>query len=180
MRKLRVNSVARSLPKGSASFTGGGNVGLMGVAADAVLAARGEVIGVIPEALVARELAHRGLTKLHTVRSMHERKALMADLADGFVALPGGFGTLDELCEILTWSQLGLHSKPCGLLNVEGFFDPLLAQIERAVADRFVRPEHQAMLLVERDPARLLERMKTNRPEASAKWIDLEQKGTMR
>jgi uncharacterized protein (TIGR00730 family) len=154
---------------------GGGNVGLMGLAADALLARGGEVFGVIPEALVGRELAHRGLTQLHVVRSMHECKTLMAELSDGFVALPGGFGTLDELCEILTWAQLGLHRKPCGLLNVAGFFDAFLAQVARAVRDHFIRPEHQALLLVESEPRRLLERMREFRAPATHKWIERDQ-----
>jgi uncharacterized protein (TIGR00730 family) len=151
---------------------GGGNVGLMGIAADEMLARGGEVIGVIPKALVARELAHPGLTQLHVVATMHERKALMADLADGFVALPGGFGTFDELCEVLTWGQLGLHRKPCGLLNVGGFFDPFLAQVDRAVQDRFIRPEHGALLLVGTDAGRLLKRMREFRSSTMHKWID--------
>ena len=154
---------------------GGGNIGLMGAAADEMLVRGSEVIGVIPKALVARELAHPGLTQLHVVPSMHERKALMAELSDGFVALPGGFGTFDELCEILTWAQLGLHRKPCGLLNVAGFFDPFLAQVEHAVRDQFIRPEHQALLLVEADPRRLLERMSGFRAPAAHKWIDRDQ-----
>lgn len=150
---------------------GGGNVGLMGIVADSALAHGGKVIGVIPQALVKRELAHRGLTELHVVNSMHERKALMADLADGFVALPGGFGTLDEFCEIVTWAQLGLHAKPCGVLNVKSFFDPFLAQIDRAVAEQFVQPEHRALLLVEESPESLLERMPQFQPPKVQKWI---------
>jgi uncharacterized protein (TIGR00730 family) len=154
---------------------GGGNVGLMGVVADAVMQAGGCAIGVIPEALVGRELAHRGLTELRVVRSMHERKALMADLADGFVAMPGGFGTLDELCEIVTWAQLGLHRKACGLLNVDGFFDCFLAQTERAVRDKFIRPEHSALLQVDTSPGALLDRMESYRPVELPKWIDRSQ-----
>ncbi|MBI5772962.1 MAG: TIGR00730 family Rossman fold protein [Verrucomicrobia bacterium] len=150
---------------------GGGNVGLMGVIADAALAHGGKVIGVIPRSLVERELAHRRLTELHVVVSMHERKALMADRADGFIALPGGFGTLDEFCEILTWAQLGLHTKPCGVLNVNGFFDSFLAQVDRAVADRFIRPEHRALLLVGQNPDALLERMRKFQPPKVHKWI---------
>ncbi|GDY23896.1 cytokinin riboside 5'-monophosphate phosphoribohydrolase [Verrucomicrobiota bacterium] len=154
---------------------GAGNVGLMGVLADAVLAAEGEVIGVIPEALVAKELAHRGLSELHIVASMHERKALMAELADGFVAMPGGFGTLDEFCEILTWAQLGLHRKPCGLLNVAGYFDPLLQQVERAVAGGFVRAEHQGLFVVETEPMKLLQRLVKFTPPKVEKWIRAEE-----
>jgi uncharacterized protein (TIGR00730 family) len=126
---------------------GGGHVGLMGVLADATLQAGGEVIGVISQALVDAELAHRSLTRLHIVETMHQRKALMADLADAFIALPGGFGTADELFEILTWSQLGLHRKPVGLVNVAGFFDPLLAWLDRAVHEGFLRPKHRQLLL---------------------------------
>ena len=112
---------------------GGTSVGLMGVLADAVLKAGGEAVGVIPERLMAREVGHNGLTKLHVVRSMHERKALMADLSDAFIALPGGFGTFEEFCEMVTWAQLGLHAKPCGVLNVFGYYSPLLAMFDHAV-----------------------------------------------
>jgi len=151
---------------------GGGNVGLMGLLADAALARSGEVIGVIPHAMVEKELAHANLTKLHVVHSMHERKALMAELADAFIALPGGFGTLDEFCEVLTWAQLGLHRKPCGLLNVEGFYDAFLAQIDGAVRARFIRPEHRALVLTEREPEALLARLEQFEPPAIHKWID--------
>jgi uncharacterized protein (TIGR00730 family) len=135
---------------------GGGNIGLMGVLADAVLATGGEVIGVIPGGLAERELAHAGLTELHLVQSMHVRKALMAEKADAFVALPGGYGTADELFEILTWRQLGLHDKPIGLLNVAGFFDPLLAWADLMVREGFVRPENRNLLQVSADPEALL------------------------
>jgi uncharacterized protein (TIGR00730 family) len=138
---------------------GGGHIGLMGVLADAVLAAGGEVVGVIPEILEAKELAHRGLTQLHVVESMHERKALMADLSDGFIAMPGGYGTLDELCEALTWAQLHIHQKPCGLLNVNGYYDPLLAMFDRALADGFLRPDHRSLLMADTCPEALLDRM---------------------
>jgi uncharacterized protein (TIGR00730 family) len=152
---------------------GGGHVGLMGVLADAVLGAGGEVIGVIPQALVDKELAHGGLTELRVVGTMHQRKALMADLADGFAALPGGFGTADELFEILTWSQLGLHAKPVGLLNVAGFFDPLLAWLDHTVRERFVRPEHRQLLLEADDPERLLDLLLHPPPAAEMpKWIN--------
>jgi uncharacterized protein (TIGR00730 family) len=127
---------------------GAGHIGLMGVLADAVLAAGGEAIGVIPQGLVDAELAHTGLTRLHVVGSMHERKALMADLADAFLAIPGGYGTLEELFEIVTWKQLRLHDKPIGLCNVAGFFDPLLTWIERAIAEDFIRPKHRDLLVV--------------------------------
>ena len=127
---------------------GGARVGLMGIVADAVLAGGGEAIGVIPSAMVAREIAHGGLTDLRVVSSMHERKAAMADLADAFIALPGGWGTWEELFEVVTWAQLGLHQKPCGLLNVQGYFDPLLAFVAHAVEEGFVRREHARMLVV--------------------------------
>jgi uncharacterized protein (TIGR00730 family) len=150
---------------------GGGKVGLMGIVADTVLAEGGEVVGVIPEALEAREVAHRGLTDLRVVRSMHERKALMADLSDAFVALPGGFGTFEEFCEVITWAQLGLHAKPCGLLNVGGFYAPLLALFDHAAGEGFVRPEHRAIVLEEDDPERLIERLSGYRPPRVEKWI---------
>jgi len=160
--------------RGIGLVTGGGRVGLMGVVADAALAAGGAVIGVIPEALVAWEVAHAGLTELRVVGSMHERKALMADLSDAFAALPGGFGTLEEYCEVLTWSQLGLHAKACGLVNVAGYFDPLLAMFDRAVAERFLRPEHRALVLAAPDPERLIDQLAAYRPPALEKWIDRE------
>ncbi len=138
---------------------GGGHIGLMGVMADAALAAGGQVIGVIPQALVDRELAHRGLTELRVVDSMHARKALMAELSDACIALPGGYGTLDELCEVLTWTQLGLQSKPCGLLNVAGFFDPFLAHVERAMAEGFIRPRDRGLLRVAEEPEDLLDQL---------------------
>jgi uncharacterized protein (TIGR00730 family) len=143
--------------QGRTLIYGGGRVGLMGLVADAALAGGAPAIGVIPEALAAREVAHLGLTELHVVPSMHARKALMADLADAFVALPGGFGTLDELFEIVTWAQLGLHARPIGLLDVGGYFDPLLAFADRAVAEAFVRPEHRRLLVVEKSVENLLE-----------------------
>lgn len=152
---------------------GGGHIGLMGVVADAVLQAGGEAIGVIPQALVDRELAHGGLTQLHVVQTMHQRKALMADLSDGFAALPGGFGTAEEFFEILTWSQLGIHAKPIGLLNSAGFFDPLLAWLDRAVAEGFVRPAHRHLLLQAADPEELVARLLSYRPpEARPKWVE--------
>ena len=151
---------------------GGASVGLMGRLADRALAAGGEVVGVIPRALVDQEVAHHGLADLRIVASMHERKALMADLADGFVALPGGLGTLDELFEILTWAQLGLHRKPVGLLDVGGYFAPLLAFLDGAVAARFLAPAHRAMLLVRDDPAALLAAFRAYQPPPSFKWVD--------
>ena len=138
---------------------GGGNIGLMGIIADAALAAGGEVIGVIPRHLLDREVAHGDLSTLHVVGSMHERKALMAELADVFVAAPGGFGTLDELCEILTWAQLGLHRKPCGLLNTAGYFDPLLAMFDHAVREGFLSAAHRQLMPSEQHAQRLLDRL---------------------
>jgi hypothetical protein len=153
---------------------GGGHIGLMGVLADSALAAGANVIGVIPHALADRELAHRGLTELHVVGSMHERKMLMAELCDGFIALPGGFGTFEEFCEALTWAQLGMHDKPCGLLNIAGYYDPLLSLFDRAVADRFVRPEHRAIVLQATDTAILLTLMRAYRAPVVEKWLDLD------
>jgi uncharacterized protein (TIGR00730 family) len=150
---------------------GGGNVGLMGIVADAALAAGGEVIGVIPRALVDRELAHRGVTDLRVVASMHERKQLMHDLADGFVALPGGFGTLDELFEALTWAQLGMHGKPCGLLDVDDFWQPLVRLVEQQVAENFVRPHHASMLLHAASAEALLDRFVAYQAPTLPKWI---------
>ena len=155
---------------------GGGNVGLMGIIADACLGAGGTVTGVIPEALIGKEVAgrvvdHRGLTRLEVVDSMHTRKARMAELADGFIALPGGFGTFEEFCEILTWGQLGFHVKPMGLLNVNGFYDPLLTLFERAVADGFLRQENRAMALAAEDIETLLAAMAAFRPEPVSKWL---------
>lgn len=146
---------------------GGGKVGLMGVLADAALAARGEAIGVIPEALVAREIAHNGLTELRVVRSMHERKTLMADLADAFIALPGGYGTFEEFFEAVTWTQLGIHKKPCGLLNVEGYYDALLALLDRAVADGFIREANRVLVLDAPDVQTLLAKLEAFRPAAA-------------
>src|SRR5262245_57027339 len=150
---------------------GAGNIGLMGVLADAALAGGGRVVGVIPRSLVARELAHAGLSELHVVETMHERKALMADKSDAFAALPGGFGTADELFEILTWAQLGIHQKPVGLLNVAGCFAPLLAWMDRLVDDGLLKPAHRALPLVADDPGQLLERLRRHRPAPAAPKI---------
>jgi uncharacterized protein (TIGR00730 family) len=150
---------------------GGGNVGLMGVLADAALLAGAEVIGVIPRALMARELGHQGCTVLRVVETMHERKAAMAEFADAFVALPGGLGTLDELFEAMTWAQLGLHQKPIGLLDVDGFFAPLVAHLDRAVTEGFVRAEHRAALVVASEPEELLERFAAYRAPDVGKWV---------
>lgn len=143
---------------------GGGKVGLMGVLADAALAAGGEAIGVIPEALVAREVGHNGLTRLHVVRSMHERKTLMADLADAFIALPGGYGTFEEFFEAVTWTQLGIHQKPCGLLNVDGYYDALLELLVGAVADGFIREANRSLVLDAPDVSSLLAKLEAFRP----------------
>ena len=155
---------------------GGGNIGLMGVLADTVLARDGRAIGVIPESLMAKEVGHTGLTELRIVNSMHERKALMSDLSDGFIALPGGFGTFEEFCEVVTWSQLGLQSKPCGLLNVENYYAPLLELFDHAVREGFLREENRRLVLDDEDPARLLEKMAAFRPEPVPKWIGLEER----
>jgi uncharacterized protein (TIGR00730 family) len=144
---------------------GGGNVGLMGVLADAALASSGEVIGVIPQFLVDREVAHTGLTALHVVDSMHERKAMMAELADAFIALPGGFGTFDEFCEVLTWTQIGLQHKPCGLLDVDGYYSPLLEMFERAEQEKFLRPQHRSILLADTNPAALVTKLLAWEPD---------------
>ncbi len=152
---------------------GGGHVGLMGVIADAVMAAGGEAIGVIPHGLAVREVAHTRLTTLHVVGSMHERKAMMAGLSDAFVAMPGGFGTCEEFFEAVTWNQIGVHHKPCGLLNIEGFFDPLIAFLDLAAAERFVKPEHRAAILVDRDPARLVEALGTVVLPEVPRWVEL-------
>lgn len=154
---------------------GGGHVGLMGILADTVLKHGGRVIGIMPQHLFDKEIAHNGLTELRVVGSMHERKALMATLADAFIALPGGYGTFEEFCEILTWGQLGLHHKPCGLLNVKGFYDPLLALFDHAVSEGFVREIYRTMVLVDTDPTQLLNRFEAYQPPAIPKWMDLEQ-----
>ncbi|HKR08723.1 MAG TPA: TIGR00730 family Rossman fold protein [Gemmatimonadaceae bacterium] len=151
---------------------GGSNVGLMAAIANEVADNLGEVIGVIPQALVQREVANTSLADLRVVGSMHERKALMADLCDGFVAMPGGIGTLEEFFEVWTWAQLGMHDKPCGLLNIAGYFDPLLAFVDRAVDEEFVRPAHRAMVIVEEDAGRLLDRFAAYDPPRVAKWIN--------
>ena len=151
---------------------GGSNVGLMAALADAMLDEFGEIIGVIPRMLVEREVANTALTDLRIVDSMHQRKAMMAELADGFVALPGGIGTLEEFFETWTWGQLGMHAKPCGLLNVAGYFDPLLTFLDHAVSEKFVRDVHRAMVVVERDPAVLLSRFESYEPPRVVKWLN--------
>lgn len=152
---------------------GGGHIGLMGILADAILEGDGEAIGVIPQALVDRELAHNSLTTLHVVNTMHQRKALMADLADGFVGLPGGVGTADEFFEILTWAQLGMHAKPVGLLNVVGFFDPLLQWLDTCVREGFLAQEYRELLRIAAAPRDLLEMIMRHHPAPqTSKWID--------
>jgi len=151
---------------------GGGNVGIMGVIADAALAAGGEVIGVIPESLLAKELSHAGVTELHITRSMHERKQRMVDLSDAFIALPGGFGTLDELFETLTWLQLGFHGKPVGLLNAAGFFDHLLTFLDHMSSTGFLTPKHRSSLITETEPEALLKAIRAFEPDTCEKWID--------
>ena len=157
--------------EGIALVYGGGQVGLMGVVADAVLAGGGKAVGVIPRALWDREVGHRNLTELHIVETMHERKAMMASLADAFVALPGGLGTMEEIFEVWTWTQLGIHVKPVGFLDAEGFFGPLLTFLDRAVDAGFVRAQHRAIAIVDADPAALLRRLGEHEPPRVEKWI---------
>ena len=151
---------------------GGGNVGLMGVVADSTMESGGHVIGVIPRSMADKEVAHRGISQLHIVDSMHQRKAMMSELADGFIALPGGYGTLEELCEIVTWFQLGLHHKPCGILNVDGYFDGLLSQFDVGVSEGFIRPQHRELILSGDDPTRLIDQLLTVHPPIMDKWIN--------
>jgi uncharacterized protein (TIGR00730 family) len=150
---------------------GGSSVGLMGAVADGCLARGGDVIGVIPQSLVDKELSHKGLSDLRVTTSMHERKALMADLSDGFVALPGGIGTLEELFEVWTWAQLGFHAKPCGVLNIAGFFDPLLAFIHHASGEQFMKPQHRDMLIVASEPAEMIAKLGAYEAPVVVKWI---------
>ncbi|MCF7220233.1 TIGR00730 family Rossman fold protein [Marilutibacter chinensis] len=166
--------------EGLALVYGGGNVGLMGTVADAVLEAGGEVIGVIPEQLVNWEVAHRGVTRLEVVGSMHERKARMFDLADGFVALPGGFGTLDEMFEMLTWRQLGIGNKPCAFLDVEDFYSPLIAMVDRMVEERFLHPDQRADLWHGEDIPAMLAWMRDYTPAQASKWMDEKRRRSLR
>ena len=169
-RSLAQAMVARGL----GLVYGGASVGLMGVLADTVLAGGGEVQGVIPRGLFRREVPHKGLTQLHEVASMHERKALMSDLSDGFIALPGGFGTFDELFEIITWAQLGLHNKPIGILNVAGYFDPFFALVVHASTEGFIPTSHQSLLMSEDNPMNLLDRFAAYTPQAKvSKWTEI-------
>ena len=170
---LAAQAMGRALVKRNIGLVyGGGNVGLMGVIADAMLAEGGEVIGVIPQGLVAREVAHQSLTEQRIVNTMHERKALMAELSDGFIAMPGGMGTFDELCEILTWGQLGIHSKPCGILNVSGYFAPLLAMFNHSVAEGFLKTEDRERLLESSDARELLGMLARYQAPKIEKWLD--------
>lgn len=150
---------------------GGAKVGLMGVVADSALAAGGEVVGVIPESMVTREIAHTGLTELRIVKSMHERKATMAELSDGFIALPGGFGTFEEFCEVLTWSQLGLHRNPCGLLNIEGYYDALLRMFDTATEEQLLKVQNRALVLAHTEVDKLIELFRMWKPQVVQKWI---------
>ena len=154
---------------------GGGRVGLMGKIADTVMAKGGKVIGIIPESLADKEVAHEGLTELHVVDSMHTRKAMMADLSDGFIALPGGFGTFEELCEIITWAQLGFHSKPCGFLNIDGYYNPLVELFDKATEELFVRPEHRKLVLIESEIEKMFDLMINYQPPTLEKWITREE-----
>ena len=162
--------------RGISLVFGGGHVGLMGVVADAVLSGGGQVHGVITRALQRKELAHRGLTSLEITETMHERKASMADRADAFIMLPGGFGTFDEFFEVLTWTQLGIHAKPCGVLDVAGFFAPLRAQMDAMTSAGFLRPEHRDMVVIDADPAALLSRLAGWTPPQVQKWLGASQR----
>jgi len=167
-RKLAQALVERKI----ALVYGGGNVGLMGIIADEVMRLGGHVTGVIPKALVRKEVGHRQITELHVVENMHERKAMMADLADGFIAMPGGIGTLEELFEVMTWAQLGFHDKPIGVLNVDGYYDALLAFLQHTVQQGFLRPQHVSLLMVESDVAALLHRFETFEAEPHDKFLN--------
>jgi uncharacterized protein (TIGR00730 family) len=175
-RQESYSDAARALAKAMVArdiclVYGGADIGIMGLLADAVLECGGRAVGVIPESLVRKEIVHKGLTELHVTKSMHERKSMMADLSDAFIAMPGGLGTLEEIFEILTWAQLGFHSKPCGLLNVEGYFDSLSAFLDHSVKERFVKQAHRHMLIVESDPEVLLERFVSYSPPLVEKWV---------
>lgn len=171
-REAAVRLAEELVRRGLRLIYGGGGVGLMTVIADKVLAEGGEVIGVIPQSLVDKEVAHTGLSDLRVVGSMHERKALMADLADGFIALPGGIGTLEEFCEIVTWAQLGLHQKPCGLLDVADYYQDLRRFFDRMVAERFFKQSHRQLLLLADDAGALLDQFARYQPVRLPKWID--------
>lgn len=165
--------LARTLAAANINLVyGGGNIGLMGTIANEMLELGMKVTGVIPQALMRKEVGHLELSTLHVVKDMHERKAMMAELSDGFIAMPGGMGTLEELFEVLTWSQLGFHDKPVGLLNVDGFYQALLDFMQHLVTQRFVKPEHSELLIPANTPAALLERMQAFEPKAASKWLD--------
>ena len=151
---------------------GGASIGLMGLVADTVLQLGGRAVGVIPQALARKEVVHRHLTELHVTQSMHERKTMMAELSDGFIAMPGGIGTLEEIFEIWTWAQLGIHAKPCGLLNVAGYFDALTRFLDHATAEAFLKPSHRALLIVEQQPQALLDRFASYQPPSIRKWLE--------
>jgi uncharacterized protein (TIGR00730 family) len=170
-RTATTTLAAELVRRGIGLVYGGACVGLMGLLADEVLGGGGEVIGVIPKPMCDREIAHPRLTDLRVVESMHERKAAMAALADAFIALPGGFGTFEEFCEAVTWTQLGLHQKRCGLLNVAGFYDPLLALFDRAVTDGFLKPQNRAIVAAEAEPAALLDRVSLAPERSEPKWL---------
>jgi uncharacterized protein (TIGR00730 family) len=177
----RARELGERMARGGVGLVyGGGNVGLMGVVADAVLAAGGEVTGVIPRQLVDLEVAHRGVTRLEVVENMHERKKRMFDLADGFVALPGGFGTLDEMFEMLTWRQLGIGDKPCAFLDVESFFSPLMAMMDRMVDQRFLHPGQREDLWYGEDQQAMLDWMQAYRPADAAKWLESKHRRELR
>jgi len=160
------------LRRGIGLVYGGGGVGMMGRISDTVKNGGGEIIGIIPNALLAREVGRSDIGELRIVRSMHERKAMMVEISDGFIAMPGGFGTFEEFCEIVTWSQLGLHAKPVGLLNIDSYFDPLIEQFDRAVSEGFAYPENRRLLLHETDPDCLLDLMASYTPPEVEQWID--------
>lgn len=150
---------------------GGASIGLMGLVADTVLQLGGRAVGVIPQALARKEVAHKGLTELHITQSMHERKTLMADLSDGFIAMPGGIGTFEEIFEVWTWAQLGIHAKPCGLLNVVGYYDGLTTFLDHAAAEQFLKPQHRSVLIVEQEPVALLDRFAAYQSPSVQKWL---------
>ena len=169
---LAAASLAQEMCKRNIDLVyGGAAVGIMGAVADAVIAAGGEAVGVIPKSLAVKEVAHDGLSELHVVASMHERKAMMAELADGFIALPGGWGTLEEIFEMLTWAQLGFHNKPCGLLNVDGYYDGLIAFLENSFEQRFVNELYRPMLMQAHEPGSLLDQFTTYRAPIVRKWM---------